>query len=128
MSSEAVLIHFLHRVGAVAVTVCVLWTVTLTLHRHRDEPWLVRPVLAVASLLIVQITLGAFTIWAEKAVLPTTAHVAVGAALLATSLILTLRSYRLLGVSVPVVGRGFVPARPPCLPAGRAGGSEKVPA
>lgn len=128
MSSEGVLIHFLHRVGAVAVTACVLWTVTLILYRHRDEPWLLYPALAMASLLIVQTTLGALTIWTERAVLPTTAHVAVGAALLATSLILTLRSHRLLRVSVPVVGRGFVPARPPCQPAGRAGGSEKVPA
>jgi len=47
-------------------------------------------------LLAVQITLGGVTILSARAVLPTTAHVAVGAALLATSLALTLRAYRLI--------------------------------
>jgi heme A synthase len=47
-------------------------------------------------LLALQITLGGATIVSGRAVLPTTAHVAVGAALLATSLALTLRAYRLI--------------------------------
>lgn len=113
ISTQAVLIHFLHRVGAVAVTVCVVWTVALVASRYREELRLLRPALALLILLIVQIALGAFTIWTGMAVLPTTAHVAGGAALLATSLILTLRSYRLLTPthSLPLhgggVGRGW---------------------
>jgi heme A synthase len=47
------------------------------------------------ALVAVQISLGATIIWSRKAVLPTTAHVAVGAAILATALVLTLRSRRL---------------------------------
>lgn len=94
--TQAVLIHFLHRVGALVVTVCVVGTVALVIGRYRGESWLLHPALAMLILLIVQIALGAFTIWTGMAVLPTTAHVAGGAALLATSLILTLRSYRLL--------------------------------
>jgi len=43
-------------------------------------------------LLIIQITLGALTIWSGRAVIPTTTHVAVGAALLATCVTLTLRA------------------------------------
>jgi hypothetical protein len=38
--------------------------------------------------------LGAYTIWTQRAVVPMTAHVAVGAAVLATSLLFTLRTYR----------------------------------
>jgi len=49
-------------------------------------------------LLIAQVCLGAITIWSGRAVIPTTSHVAVGAAVLATSLTLTLRSYKMLGV------------------------------
>jgi heme A synthase len=45
----------------------------------------------------VQICLGAITIWSGRSVIPTTSHVAVGAAVLATSLALTLRAYRILG-------------------------------
>jgi heme A synthase len=44
-------------------------------------------------LLALQITLGALTVWSRRAVLPTTTHVAVGAAVLATSLMLTIRIY-----------------------------------
>jgi hypothetical protein len=40
------------------------------------------------------VTLGAFVIWSEKNVAVNTAHVVVGALTLATSLVLTLRSYR----------------------------------
>jgi heme A synthase len=45
-----------------------------------------------------QICLGALTIWSGRSVLPTTSHVAIGAAVLASSLALTLRAYRILGV------------------------------
>jgi len=50
-------------------------------------------------LLVVQICLGAITIWSDRAVLPTTSHVALGAAVLATGLTLTLRAYRILGAA-----------------------------
>jgi len=44
--------------------------------------------------LLAQITLGAFVIWSAKDIAINTAHVACGALTLATSLVLTLRSYR----------------------------------
>jgi heme A synthase len=43
--------------------------------------------------LMLQVTLGALTIWSGRAVIPTTAHVALGAAVLATSLTLAIRAY-----------------------------------
>ena len=47
-----------------------------------------------AGLVVLQVTLGALTIWSRRAVLPTTTHLVVGAALLATCLVLTLRATR----------------------------------
>ena len=59
---------------------------------HRLEPLLLRPALLAAGLLAAQIALGIATLWSGLAVIPTTAHVACGAAVLASSLVLTLRS------------------------------------
>ena len=94
--APGVLIHFLHRVGAVAVTLCIAWTVTRVIREHAEERQLLRPALTLSGLLLAQLMLGALTIWTGRAVLPVTAHVAVGAAVLATSLFLTLRSVQLL--------------------------------
>jgi heme A synthase len=46
-------------------------------------------------LLAMQIGLGAATVLSRRAVVPTTSHVAVGAAVLATCLALTLRAWNL---------------------------------
>lgn len=108
LDSGAVLIHFLHRVGAVAVTAAVGGTLAWVLARHRKEAWLTRPALAAAGLLLVQLALGALTIWTQKGVVPTTAHVAGGAAVLAASLTLTLRAFRLSAWPKPVAGRPLV--------------------
>jgi heme A synthase len=55
-----------------------------------------------------QITLGALTIWTQKAIVITTAHVATGALILGTSLVLTLRAYRLLVVPERVHAEGGI--------------------
>ena len=96
LESTFVAVNFAHRCGALAVAILVVWTVTRVIRFHRNEPMLRRPAVALALLLLAQIGLGAVTIWTGKAVVPTTAHVAVGAAVLAASLVLTLRSYHLL--------------------------------
>jgi cytochrome c oxidase assembly protein subunit 15 len=92
--SQAVVIHFLHRLGAVVVTISLGWTVARVVRQYRLEGWLLRPALILAGLLLVQLTLGAFTIWTHRAVVLVTAHVAVGAAVLAVSLVLALRVCR----------------------------------
>ena len=94
LSSAAVTVHFLHRLGALAVAGFVAATLVMVLRHHRDEPRLVRPALGLAALVVVQILLGATTVWTSKAPFPTTLHVATGAAILATALVLTLRSHR----------------------------------
>lgn len=100
LDSPGVLVHFLHRVGAVVVTLGIAWTVARVIRQHAEERQLLRPALTLVGLLLVQLTLGALTIWTRRAVLPVTAHVAVGAAVLATSLFLTLRSVHLLAFRV----------------------------
>jgi cytochrome c oxidase assembly protein subunit 15 len=87
-------IHFAHRVGALAVTLIVVALAFLVLRLHRSDGWLVRPMTVLLLLLVVQITLGAVTIWTVKSPVPTSFHVACGAATLAMSLILTLRVHR----------------------------------
>jgi len=93
---EFIAVNFAHRCGAVAVTIMVAWTVARALGTKAPE--LRRPALGLAILLVLQITLGALTVWTERAVIPATSHVAIGAAVLATSLVITLRSWRIFGV------------------------------
>lgn len=94
LESFPVAIHFAHRVGALVVATLIGAAALRVRGLHRDDPQLGRPALLLVALVVVQITLGASIIWSRRAVLPTTAHVAVGAAILATALVITLRSYR----------------------------------
>jgi cytochrome c oxidase assembly protein subunit 15 len=82
ITSFAVAIHFAHRVGAVIVSCLAFATAGVT----------------------IQISLGASIVWSRKSVLPTTAHVAVGAAILAASLVLALRSHGARDASPESVG------------------------
>ncbi|MDP3775808.1 MAG: COX15/CtaA family protein [Gemmatimonadales bacterium] len=108
VTSSLVAYQLAHRAGAVIVTLLVAWTAASVLGRHGDQPLLRRPALALVALLGFQILLGALTIWTRKAVTPTTAHVATGALLLITSVILALRAQLLL---TPAAGAGaLVPA------------------
>ena len=90
-------IHFAHRVGALVVTAAV-GSMAVYVLRHTDNPWVRRPAFLAAGLVVLQVTLGALTIWSQRAVLPTTTHLVVGAALLATCLALTLRATRVIVV------------------------------
>src|SRR5262249_43073605 len=82
-------VNFAHRVGAIIVATMITWTGLRVLRTDRDYSPLRRPALAMFLLLVLQICLGAMTIWSGRSVIPTTSHVAIGAAVLATSLTLT---------------------------------------
>ena len=69
------------------------------------------PMVGLAGLVLLQLTLGALTIWTRRAVLPMTAHVAVGAAVLATSVVIALRAVRLTAAPAAVPGQGFLSGR-----------------
>jgi cytochrome c oxidase assembly protein subunit 15 len=86
-------IHFAHRVGALLVSIAVVWTFTRILRLHRHDRLLLRPVVIMMLLLCVQLTLGAFTIWTEKGPWIASAHVVTGALTLGTSFLLTLRAF-----------------------------------
>jgi len=93
-TTPGIAIHYAHRVGALVVAISAAFTVTRVLRQHRDTPALVRPALLLATLVVIQIALGATTVWTAKAVIPTTLHVLTGALVLATSLVLALRSHK----------------------------------
>jgi cytochrome c oxidase assembly protein subunit 15 len=99
LSSVYVGINFAHRCGAIVVALFVIWTAARVTRFYRDEARIVRPALGLLALLLLQVTLGALTIWSGRAVLPTTAHVAIGAAVLATGLVLTIRAYAMGGLA-----------------------------
>ena len=107
-----VTVHFAHRMGAVIVVLSVATTVARAARSPRAE--LRRPALVAAALVVVQVALGASIIWTRRAVVPTTSHVALGAALLATCFALTLRAVRLRvrrsAEPVPIGFRREVPA------------------
>ncbi len=88
------IVHLLHRVGAVAVTVMAVWTAVRVFRDRRDDSWLTRPAVLLCVLVTIQATLGILTILTEKQVEITTLHVLTGALTLLTSFTLTLRARR----------------------------------
>jgi cytochrome c oxidase assembly protein subunit 15 len=87
-------IHFAHRLGAAIVSVMILATTFHVFAHHRSRPELLRPSLLLIGLLCVQVTLGAYVIWSQKYFVINSLHVATGASVLVTSLVLTLRAHR----------------------------------
>ena len=92
--SAAIAIHFAHRVGAVVVTLIVLAMAGHVLTHHRLARELTRPATLAIAVVLAQFTLGAWTVLSGKQVAVNTAHVATGALLLATSVVLGLRVCR----------------------------------
>jgi heme a synthase len=108
-------INYAHRLGAVAAAVAVAAVASRIWQHHRTRPELTRPSALLAGLVLAQIAIGGLTVLTQKAVAVNTAHVATGALVLATSLVLTLRAYRVrfaadspaptVAPGVPVSGR-----------------------
>jgi heme A synthase len=82
--SFPVAIHYLHRVWAGVVLVFVIITLA-SMQRHRCHGSAMTAAWLMAVLTVVQLTLGAAVILGHRAVIPTCAHVIVGALLLACS-------------------------------------------
>jgi cytochrome c oxidase assembly protein subunit 15 len=92
--SQAIAVHFAHRVGAVFVAFAVVATSAHIWYHHRGRPWLTRPATLIVLLVAVQITLGAATVLTKRNVWINSFHVVCGAMVLATSIVITLRSWR----------------------------------
>jgi len=112
----------LHVVGAFIVTTLVFLLVTRVCRHYSGCPKLVRSASILTLLLIGQLFLGAGSYWVRLAarndvqpallmVTVTTAHVALGALVLATSLVLTLRVHRALSPSLKVMHFSSAPQK-----------------
>ena len=107
-----------HITGAVAVTIALGSAAITTLRRHLHQPFLTRPAIIALSLLVVQLSLGIAAYLTRMAspndpqplnpmVAITVAHVACGALVFVTTIVLTLRTYRVLnGAFVGAALRG----------------------
>lgn len=96
-----------HVGGALAVTIMLGIAATTTLRRHKGQTFLTRPAMIALSLLVLQLFLG-LAAYMTRLVSPkdpqplnpmisiTVAHVACGALVFATTIVLTLRTYRVL--------------------------------
>lgn len=107
LPTELILAHIL---GALAVTIALGSTSLSVLRRHKGETFLTRPATIALALLVVQLFLGlgAYLTRVSSPREPqplnpmigiTVAHVACGALVFATTIVLTLRAYRVLPAS-----------------------------
>lgn len=81
-------IHFAHRAMALVLTVALGW-LAVEIWRGRTSDGIRLAAASMTALLVIQICLGAASIWTMRNAYYTTAHVIVGACLLATTFTLT---------------------------------------
>jgi cytochrome c oxidase assembly protein subunit 15 len=93
LAETPVVVHFIHRLGAVIVAACLAWLFIRVFKHYRQDPRFSRPMMTLGGLLVIQILLGGTIVWTSRSVFPATAHVATGALLLATSWFVTLRAH-----------------------------------
>jgi cytochrome c oxidase assembly protein subunit 15 len=94
MWSQPIAIHFAHRVGALVVATTALAVIVTVFRRHGGRRELRNPAGLLALLVAMQITLGAWVVLSGKQPIINTLHVATGALVFVTSLVLTLRLFR----------------------------------
>jgi heme a synthase len=92
--TSAIAIHFSHRVGAVVVTAFALMTAAYIWRAHGDRPEFVRPSWLLVFLVAVQVSLGALVVLTGRQPVINTIHVATGAAVLGTCVVLMVRALR----------------------------------
>lgn len=111
LNSFGATINFLHtRVGAFIVTILMFATARSVFRYHMRNRRLFIAMMTALFLLGVQITLGAITIWTQKAVTPTTLHVSCGAAILGAMTYIMVLSRRLYSSRAREQASELVPA------------------
>lgn len=93
--NPGIAVHFAHRVGAGLVTLAVLAASGHVWYHHRNRRRLMGPAMLMPALVAVQITLGALTVLSRRDVWINSVHLVCGALILVTSIVLTLRSWRI---------------------------------
>ncbi|HUI08833.1 MAG TPA: COX15/CtaA family protein [Bacteroidota bacterium] len=114
VSAAQIWIHFAHRLGALLAGAAVIACGVHILRTYRSERSLREPAIVEVMLVLVQILLGALTVWTGKGVQVATAHVATGALLLGSCVLLAARALGL-APARERLGTGNViaePARP----------------
>jgi cytochrome c oxidase assembly protein subunit 15 len=86
-------IHFIHRIGALLVTIAIVSISYLAFHGLHHNKRIVVTILFLNFFLILQWVLAAYTIWSLKHPYITSLHVVNGAAILGLSMLLVLRIY-----------------------------------
>ena len=86
-----IIIHYLHRMGALAVAISIGWLTLMIIQSKISNERLYRSIGFLITLLIIQIILGAFTIWSIKEPFITSIHDVNGAVILGVSTLLILR-------------------------------------
>jgi heme a synthase len=107
-----------HLVCAALVALHVLLILIRTLRFHSEHPNLVRPICFLTALLALQLMLGGASYFAKytpmlrwslgMVVLTTTSHLIIGALMLVTSLVFTLRAHRLSRAASDPLGAGVL--------------------
>jgi cytochrome c oxidase assembly protein subunit 15 len=92
--TPAIAIHFAHRAGALAVTLLALANARYVFAHHRGRRELTRPLSLLLGAIATQVTLGALVVLTRKDELINTLHVATGAIVLGTAVLLAVRAYR----------------------------------
>jgi cytochrome c oxidase assembly protein subunit 15 len=91
-------INYAHRVGALMVLILAL-SLSISVLRHSQEPWLKTPAAILLGAVLLQVSLGACVVWSGLQPIITSAHVIGGALVLTSSLALTLRLFKVQGLS-----------------------------
>lgn len=111
--NAGIAIHFTHRVGALIVSLAVLKTALYIWRHHRSRASLTTPAALIVALVCVQVTLGALTVLSQRDVWINSLHLVCGALVLATSVVMTLRAWRvrIVGSDAPAQAAALDPAR-----------------
>ncbi len=97
VTAAQITVHLLHRYWGMLTGIALLWTAHRLFWSSPAGSRLRTLGVVLASLTVIQVTLGAFTVLTLKAVDITTAHVALGALLLAMSVLSALHCFRMFG-------------------------------
>jgi heme a synthase len=111
VTSGQIIIHMLHRIWAVVVATMILALSVKLFRAPQLTSRMRRFAVALLSLVVIQLTLGAYTVLSRKAVDITTAHVATGALILVTSILIFLQLARMYQVRLARFSLVYSPER-----------------
>jgi len=98
ITASQIIIHMLHRIWACVTAGFVIWT-AFKLRKYSGNKRLSSFSLILFCMVLIQLTLGAFTVLTRKAVDITTIHVATGALLLVITFLTSLHTIKLFGMA-----------------------------